>query len=234
LAFFKILEGEHRDKNQEKKYEGEWTDTYNNLKSQMASLVSDSAAVWSEREKTEFQQWQAALGAYGDGFRKVVRDVANGTIKDTLSANAAIREAKDKFRVLLDGTVKVGEQKLANAKSAQAHIAQRHQTLALVLVSAVSGCVGLCLLLVSTVPASITKPIKMLSDAAAAMSTGNLQQVVPTTLKVRDFTGLAETLERMRISLQVMMGRFAASDNGAATTRPGGADKGSVRSAKAS
>lgn len=113
--------------------------------------------------------------------------------------------------MLLDGTAKVGTQKLVSAKAAQAKIVQSHRTLVFVLASAVGGSVLVCLGLLIVIPASITKPMAMLSAAAASMSAGNLQQAVPTMTGARDFAGLAEALERMRISLKLMMERFAPS-----------------------
>lgn len=219
------------DAQKAKKYQDEWTGTYKTIQSQLGAIIADHAGIWTSTEKAEFRQWEAALVAYGQGFDKVVSDVKSGALPNTLTANAAISDAKDKFRVLLDGTVKVGEQKLRNAKTAASQITEGNRVLVRVLVGAVSGSVLLCLVLAVLVPASITRPIRTLSEAAAAMSMGNLQQAVPSTVGVQDFVGLAETLERMRISLKLMMERITPPDQNASPAASPAASTGRTRGA---
>ncbi|MGE3538921.1 MAG: MCP four helix bundle domain-containing protein [Candidatus Tectimicrobiota bacterium] len=196
-----------------KKYQDEWKNTAQQLRAQLDTLLANPQALWSETERNEFKTWQAGLTAYEQGFDKVIADVQRGIIKDTTSANTAISEAKDQFRVLLDGAAKVGEFKLASARAAQAEIVQRNRLLTRVLAATVGGSLAFCLILTLLVPASIIKPITRLSEAAAAMSTGNLDQQVPAMSEARDFMGLAETLERMRISLKVMLGRLSQTES---------------------
>ena len=190
------------------KYQQEWTETFTSIKRQLEGMLLDRSGMWSEQERGDFTQWSAGLLAYEEGFNKLVTHVKSGVIRDTFAANAAIGEAKDKFRILLDGTAKIGAVKLQSAQVAEAKIIASARFLVFVLVGTIGGSIIICLFLVIIVPRSITRPITMLSEAATAMSNGDLEQAIPANVGLQDFAGLAETLERMRISLKVMMHRL--------------------------
>jgi HAMP domain-containing protein len=130
--------------------------------------------------------------------------MAIGCVKNMAMTNRTTTGAwRLRMQVRMGG---YGAERLQNRKYASlpsrphSQMSIRNRLLLLVLASTVGGGVSLRLMLAMVMPASIAKPIKMLSEAAISMSTGNLHQKVP--VKVRDFGGLAETMERMRISLK--------------------------------
>jgi HAMP domain-containing protein len=195
-----------------KKYETEWKDTFKKIRSQLTDLIADHERIWTDQEKAEFGKWEVAADAYRKGFLAIVDGVSSGAINNTLVANAAIQEGKDAFRVLLDGTAKIGATKLKHARDAEKMIVSANNTLERVLLISVVGSLIFCLGLAIVVPGAITNPINTLSDAASTMSKGDLQKSVPSMAATADFVGLAEALERMRISLKLMIDRATSPD----------------------
>ncbi len=191
------------------KYQNEWSEIYHKLKEQLGTMLQDKGGIWTEADKQKFQSWQTSLEAYGRGFNKVIEDVNNGVINDTLTANKAVQEAKNAFRVMVNGTIEEFHAKYQHALNAETQIKASNTFLIWVLLGGVGGSVILCLILLSVVPRSITRPITLLSEAAETMSKGQLNTTVPTKLRVTDFLGLANTLERMRISQKVLLERAA-------------------------
>jgi nitrogen fixation/metabolism regulation signal transduction histidine kinase len=124
-----------------------------------------------------------------------------------MQGNEAVRDAKDAFRVLLDGTTAGIEQKYQSAANASESIDGKFGLVNIVLVLAALAGVGLVATMFVVVPASIARPIEALTRAAHDMSTGNLAKSV-TVGGTAEFKELGETLERMRISQQMMLDRL--------------------------
>lgn len=193
----------------EKKYENEWRDSYYKITDMVNSMLRDVDGIWSAQEKETFKEWAASLVFYGDGFKGVVSNVKMGNVTDTLSANTAIQEAKNKFRLLVKGATSVSESKFETAAASERQISESNHVLLKVLALATGIAVFVCALIMVLVPVAIISPIRMLSDAADSISKGDLDRPVPSTVGVMDFRGLASTLERMRVSQKAMLERLS-------------------------
>ena len=191
-------------------YHKEWQDSYNRLKQMLETLEKNATRAWMPADLTEASGWQDALGSYGVGFDKVVADVEAGRVASVVQANEGIREAKDRFRVLLDGAAKVGDIRQKHARESRQTISGNFTTLNLILgVLAVAGMTMAGVLLVF-MPRAIAKPIASLSQAAHRMSTGDLEHPVAAT-GIAEFRELSDALERSRISQKTMMERLRAA-----------------------
>ncbi|MEE8482660.1 MAG: HAMP domain-containing protein [Acidiferrobacterales bacterium] len=188
------------------KYVGEWDDAFINLASMLKDILEDTSGNWSDADKVEIGKWDKALKDYGEGFKIVVANVNAGYIKGTLDANTAIQDAKNKFKVLLKGASKGGQQKFESASSSAREIENNFKIVNLVIMVASGASIVLVIILLVVVPAAITKPIAELTRAAEVMSTGNLSSPVPK-IGGSEFAGLRDTLERMRISQKTLIQR---------------------------
>lgn len=190
------------------KYEGEWNDSYRKLEQMLQQAIDNESNAWSMDELHEVHLWHQSLKDYGNGFRRVVVQVRAGVITDTISANNAISEAKNRFRVLLDGTATGGDKRYEHASNATVQIKKRNHLLAFLLLG--SSAIGflIALVLAFKIPSSISSSIDVLSDAAESMSKGQLDKSVPVDSAKDEFRTLAETLERMRISQKTLIDRI--------------------------
>lgn len=193
----------------ETKYEKEWRDSYYKITDMLNSMLRDVDGIWSAREKEMFREWADSLVFYGDGFKRVVSNVKMRNIGDTLSANRAIQEAKNRFRVLVKGAARVSESKFETAAASERQISESNDVLIRVLSLATGIAVLICALIMVLVPIGIISPIRLLSDAADSISKGDLDRPVPSAVGVMDFRGLAATLERMRVSQKAMLERLS-------------------------
>ena len=196
------------DEEKKTKYQNEWRQTYNKLSDQLQSMRNDRTGVWSAADLANIKAWSESLRAYGEGFEQVIEDVNRGLLTNTLSANAAIQDGKNAFRVMLDGTAAASAQKLVAAQQAEQTILVSSTRLNQILVGLLVLSLVLILLVMNIVPRAIIRPIQTLSKAAEDMSKGELEKSVPTELSIRDFDSLAQTLERLRISQKTLMARY--------------------------
>lgn len=190
------------------KYENEWTQTFNSIKEKLGVIYENKNGRWALADLNVFLAWEKSADAYGKGFKDVIRQVDEGKLTNTLDANAAVQDAKNAFRTFVNGTIEFANKKYADASVSQQRIEKRADLLRLVIIVSVASGVVLCMLLLTVVPRSITKPIKMLSEAADNMSLGNLDVQVPTKVGIKDFINLAQTLERMRVSQKAFLARM--------------------------
>ena len=194
------------------KYHQEWRGSYNKLKTELDDAVSNKSGVWSRIDTQEVQTWVDAHRSYGAGFEEVVAQVEAGEIQGTLAANAAIQDAKNKFRVLLSGAAKGGATKLAGAEVTAVQIKENSNLVNLIVIFAATAGTVLVLVLLVVIPTSVAKPIETLAKAAQIMSMGNLDTPVPPTGGA-EFKQLRDTLERMRISQKTFMARFRSQSS---------------------
>lgn len=190
------------------KYEKEWNETFAKIKEKLTALRKNRGGIWSSADWLEFDKWEQSLKDYGAGFRQVVADVDAGVHTDTLAANSAVQDAKNKFRTLVNGTIDFANAKYEAAALARQEIKVKSKELNTILLAALAVSAALCLVLILVMPRAIVKPIRVLSDSASAMSKGELEKPVPTGVGIKDFSELAATLERMRISQKMLIQRM--------------------------
>jgi CHASE3 domain sensor protein len=189
------------------KYFADWKSAHAQIKTMVDRIVDNRDGKWSPEDGAKAREWRTSLDAYGDGFVRVVQAAGSGQITSTIQGNDAVREAKDAFRVLLDGTSQGGDEKFQQALKSEQAITARFWIVYIVLgVSALAG-FGLVALMLMVVPASISSPIEALTRSAHDMSTGNLDRPVTITGSP-EFKDLADTLERMRVSQKMLMERL--------------------------
>ena len=160
------------------------------------------------------------MNVYIRGFTRVDLEVANGTINDTNSANTAIQEAKNKFKVFLNGSAEQIELKYqrAQALAAQAKTFQNRIQILLYALTIVGVAVAAATIIY--VPVMISKPLTQLTRAANEMSKGKIREEIPISgpPEIRD---LSESMERLRVALRGILQRLQASRPSAAVTSIG-------------
>ncbi len=190
------------------KYKQEWQESYDKLESMLNSALKGDKGQWSKQEIQEVENWQVSLESYGSGFKRVMKDVFQGKITDTISANSAIVHAKERFKVLLKGTAVGGELRYKRAKEDIKKIDSENQFLGMVfLVTMVIG-VLITLSLFFIIPKAIKTSINSLSISAEKMSKGDLEYAIDIDTTKREFRSIAKTLERMRISQKTFLQRI--------------------------
>lgn len=194
------------------KYTSEWREAHDQIKIMLNRIVENRDTTWSSDDITKARDWLAALNTYEQGFSQVVQQVHSGRISSTMQSNEAMREAKDAFRALLDGTTQGGNLKFEQAtKSGQAILGKFRNVNFVLITSALLGtCLVVTLLII--IPAMISRPIEALTRSAHEMSTGDMNKPIAITGSI-EFTDLAETLERMRISQQMLLDRLINKRN---------------------
>ncbi len=189
------------------KYFDEWSAAKDSLYNRLTAVINDNSGSWSLYDRNEMEVWKKSLIAYSDGFNAVNRKVKSGGLRDPISANAAIRDAKNEFRTYLGGTDKMGKEKLAEAKNFAKEIDGDFNMLYMIISATSAAGIVLLISLLQLIPRSIAKPVKELTEAATLMSKGDLnQQINPSTIK--EFKTLSETLERMRMSQKALIDRM--------------------------
>lgn len=189
-------------------YTAEWEQAYRELKTLIQQGLEPGDPRWQESDRARFDTWDHALERYARGFRDVVRLVESGQITDTVRANSAIREAKNHFRVVLIGAADGGTTKFDHARANVDRIEQNNQTALISVGAAIAASLLLALLLAVLMPRSLARSVGILSEAAEQMSHGNIDVTIPVNRANAEFTALAQTLERMRVSQKVLMDRM--------------------------
>jgi len=189
------------------KYYKEWSEAKASIQQRLTDAINHDSGSWSLYDLNELQVWERSLNAYNDGFQTVNRMVLNGTLKDTISANAEIRDAKNEFRTYLDGTDKLGREKLNEAKGFANEIERDFKVLYFIMFITSAAGIVLLITLLQLIPHSISKPVKELTEAATLMSKGDLNHKINPS-KIKEFKTLSETLERMRISQKTLIDRM--------------------------
>lgn len=189
------------------KYSSEWHESYTKLKEELALLLSHKSS-WSESAKAKAETWDDSLNAYANGFHKVESAVTNGFIQGTLDSNKAIQEAKDQFRVFLDGTAAEVDSKLRQARDVSTQLQENFATVQNVLI--VLSFTGLLIgaVILFTVPGSIARPITELTESVTDISKGNITRPVAVR-GTHEVKALAESVERLRVAIKGLMTRMS-------------------------
>jgi methyl-accepting chemotaxis protein len=189
------------------KYLAEWKEASETVRKGVNHIIENKDKSWSQADISAAREWQQSLDAYVSGFMAVVAAADNGQITSTLQGNDAVREAKDAFRLLLDGTTKSINQKFQSASVSAKAIDGKFSLVTMVLVVVGLAGAALAAAMLVLVPASIGRPIEVLTRAAHDMSTGNLAKAITVTGSP-EFKELGATLERMRVSQQMIIDRL--------------------------
>jgi methyl-accepting chemotaxis protein len=189
------------------KYYNEWSKAKDSIQSRLTAVINDQSNTWPHYDRNEMEVWRKSLNAYNDGFQTVNKMVLSGRIKDTISANVEIRDAKNEFRTYLSGTDKLGKEKLNEAKGFAKEIDADFKMLYLNMFITSAAGILLLITLLQLIPRSIAKPVKELTEAATLMSKGDLNQKINPS-KIKEFKTLSETLERMRMSQKTLIDRM--------------------------
>lgn len=191
------------------KYYEEWKPSFDSLKALLVEMTNNKSGIWSDDDRQEIAKWNNALDEYGRGFNHVVAEINNGTLTRTVDANAAIKDAKDAFAVLLTGTEQARETKYQRAAASALQIDDNSRIINLVVLATSAAGMILAITLLITIPGSIAKPIEMLTQAAERMSLGDLSRAIVAG-RSQEFQKLADTLERLRISQKALIDRLKA------------------------
>lgn len=195
-------------KNLEKrqKYHGEWRGARNDLKNHLVRVTSGIDQSWDRDDITKAKRWDAYLNAYADGFAKVDASVDQGFLKDTLSANAAIQDAKNAFRPFFAETNAQINEKLSAARGMADEVRSDFELIQLILLGLVAASALIATVVILVVPNSVSRPIRALAAVANDMSLGNVHQQVRAegAPEIRD---LAASIERLRVGMKGLLTR---------------------------
>lgn len=199
-----------KDPKKRNKYVKEWTETHDALADKLDAMIAERKNNWTlYGDLDELESWKVSLDAYRIGFRQVVQMVTSGLIGETEQANREIQPAKNKFRAFLKGTAGSVMKKVERAKDATQRITEETGQVKFVLLGLALMGVAISIVLLFTVPRAIARPIRQLTADATRLVKGDLEHPVSQP-PVRDFAELAQTLEKMRITLKYMIDRHKA------------------------
>lgn len=192
------------------KYYDEWSEAKNKIIELMNIYKSQHNL--SPDDLKKLAEWESSLAAYASGFENINKQVSKGELSNTLEANTAIADAKNQFKVFLDGTEQYRNAKFEEAKLTVLAIEKNFDFIyQVLLVAAIAGTI-LSLLLLFLIPSSITDPIEELTAAAQLMSNGNLDNKIQPS-RTGDFRILSQALETLRLTQSELMIRYLASEN---------------------
>jgi len=187
------------------KYEDEWQESYDRLEVMLNQALNEKIGQWTAAELQEVESWLVSLKGYGHGFELVVSSVRGGDIKDTIAANLAVKNAKNRLKPLLKGTSSGSESRYIRATEAARKIEQNNKILAIILIVTTLAGIIIILTLLVKIPASISNSIKSLTNSAEKMSMGDLEEEIHLNEIKEEFLSIAKILERMRISQKTML-----------------------------
>lgn len=192
------------------KYYDEWSTAKDRLVEMLAAQKAHPS--WSTGELDKLTEWENSLSDYASGFEQVHKLVNQGSLLDTVEANLAISDAKNRFSVFLTGTEEYRNTKFEEAKLAVLSIEKNFDFIyQVLLVTAVAGTI-LSLILLYLIPSSITDPIEEMTYAARQISNGNLDNQIKPSPN-RDFRTLSLALETLRVTQRELMIRYLASED---------------------
>lgn len=181
-------------------YARDWQKSFDKIILAIEDIRGNRSGLWTARDADEAAKWEASVRAYEEGFYAVQRKVETQQITGALAANDAIREAKDKFRVHLQGNIDMLKRKNAESQELAAKVHSRFDFVLLTSGLLSATAVLLLLFIAVLVPRAIEGPIGALADTAQSMSNGNLQRPFKLSSALPEFRALADNLERMRIA----------------------------------
>jgi len=156
-------------------------------------------------DPANLESLQTGTNSYLEVSGSYVEAAREGPISRAQSS-ARIGESKDQLQLALDALKKALRESI-NATVEQTQQAQRTSSLISTVISIAAVALGIILAVVIT--RSITHPLSYLVRTADKLSTGDLE--TPVEAHSKDEVGeLAESLERMRVSLKAVMDRVRA------------------------
>ncbi len=197
------------DLEKRRKYYQEWLFAVESLKENIQEIVDNSEGIWSDQDSLQAKEWLAAQQFYVDSFQSITSRVEAGEIQDTLSANELIKDGKNRFRPVIDGSSRAGDLKYKEAEKSVERISDDFFTLEVIILGAIILSIFVAMFFIIVLPRMLTKPIEELTAAATRMSMGDLGQRIVSGNTTLEFRLLAETLERMRISQSLLLKKTA-------------------------
>jgi methyl-accepting chemotaxis protein len=220
------------------KYRGEWTGTFNKLKTNLGAMQANKDGVFSSQDTTAFQSWMNALEFYGKEFNTIMTRADAGTIvppapvvevaqplakvtpapvvaaapdlsKATKLANDMIGPGKDKFREVLDGTEKMRKAKLVESAANVTEIRKLFGISAYVSLGIFLVGLILAIYLMISIPNAVKKPIEEFVEIADRISKGDTKRAVEANV-ASEFDGLTKALDRLRIAQSGLLDKIRA------------------------
>lgn len=155
----------------------------------------------------QIKEWSDALAFYSENFSDIHRRVTNGTITDSIRANQAIQEGKNRFKVLLDGAQQANQQRVQIVQDLNVEISTSGDQTQLIFMTLSSASVVVSIVFLLLVPNMITKPIIRLTDLANQMSKGDIKTPVQVTGSP-EVVDLSKSIERLRMATQGLLKRM--------------------------
>lgn len=202
----------------------DWTLAHDKLVGQLQGMVGNAKAVYEPADLAEFGKWKKALEEYQAAFTKVVEGFAYDvsmldqgagaggaqTYNKAVRTNEDLRPGVEHFnQVFIEGATQLARKRAAESAAAYERIRNNFDVVGYVDTGLSLAGIALAALLLLTVPASITRPLASLVEAADKMSLGDLSKKFEAG-GVHDFEKLAASLERMRVTMEAMMARLKA------------------------
>lgn len=159
------------------------------------------------RQQELIAEWAEATEFYAAGFERVHERVLNGEITGVIEANAAIKDAKNRFRIVLSGSRDAIDQQLRRAKSEADEVYQYQDRSSLICTVVTNISIVIGLFISYMVPKSIARPIRELTEMSDNISKGRMNKAVKVTGS-REIEELAKSIERLRVAAQGLLRRL--------------------------
>jgi methyl-accepting chemotaxis protein len=211
-------------------YIKEWTGTFDKINQSLAAMRSNVDKAFDADDVTKITDWQRALDFYGAEMQRIFSTVdaqaarisqnagaptpavaaaaSAPAMLSPIEVNTMIGPGKDR----LSGVLIKGVSAMANEKTQQTLALSGvaaggfNRVFAGVMLTVVIGIV-IALILMLTLPRTVTIPLKNLTVVVDDLSRGKLDTKIETG-SVAEFAGLASALERMRVGQQAMLARL--------------------------
>jgi methyl-accepting chemotaxis protein len=211
-------------------YIKEWTGTFDKINQSLAAMRSNVDKAFDTDDVTKITDWQRAVDFYGAEMQRIFSTVDAQAARISQNAGAptpagaAAASAPAMLSPMEVNTmIGPGKDRLSGVliKGVSAMVTEKtQQTLALssvaaggfnrvfagVMLTVVVGIV-IALILMLTLPRTVTIPLKNLTVVVDDLSRGKLDTKIETG-SVAEFAGLASALERMRVGQQAMLARL--------------------------
>jgi HAMP domain-containing protein len=196
-------------------YVKEWEAAYKVMLDKLINSAADARKnLFTPEETQEMKNWLDAAQFYEREFRKTI-DTARAQeaappASLTIDLNNAIGPGKDRFRVLLNGALKMREAKEKDSVEIMSQINTAfaaQNTLALLL--AIAG-LAVGALMVRAVMRSVTHPLRALTEATEKISKGLAEKSISQS-GIEEYSPLEAALERLRVAQKAMVERISRS-----------------------
>jgi len=187
-----------------------WRDAHTFYAAEMTRIFNEVKRIQSEMAAAPVPAPAPATAAKGATTGAVATTATGPQLPTPAEANDLIKAGKDRFGAeLIAGVNKMGKAKTeATLGLAQGTTEGYQQLLSVVMTTVVLG-IAIAVFLVLTLPAAITRPIRVLSEVADTVARGDLDKPFAVT-HVPEFEPLVKSLERMRMALSVLTRRAKA------------------------